>query len=159
MWKNGDGALLATEMCVWSPLMQRHPPKSWALQQLGLDASHSEAFYSLWISVKSLSSHTALYSAPLFGTLGGHFTSNSVKERSLLSSTESVWFVVGLRCLLLSLTAVKSQFHPVYQISHNKLNLTYISAPADLDLKFTWGGVYDVISLTASGLWNRTLPQ
>lgn len=77
---------------VWSVLMHCHPPKSWALQQLSLAASHSEAFYSLWISVKSLSSHTALCSPPLFSTLGGHFSSNSVKERVQLNSTESVCF-------------------------------------------------------------------
>lgn len=94
--ENGNRILLANEMCV-----KRHPPKSWALQQLSLAASHSEAFYSLWISVKSLSSHTALCSPPLFSTLGGHFSSNSVKERSQLNSTVSVCFIICVVCLKL----------------------------------------------------------
>lgn len=93
MWKMAIGFYWQMK-CVWSVLMHCHPPKSWALQQLSLAASHSEAFYSLWISVKSLSSHTALCSPPLFSTLGGHFSSNSVKERAQLNSTESVCFIL-----------------------------------------------------------------
>lgn len=91
MWKMAIGFYWQMK-CVWSVLIHCHPPKSWALQQLSLAASHSEAFYSLWIWVKSLSSHTALCSPPLFSTLGGHFSSNSVKERAQLNSTESVCF-------------------------------------------------------------------
>ena len=97
-WRRGG--LYWQMKCVQSPPKQRHPPKSRTAQQRGLDASHSEAFYSLWISVKSLSSQTALYSAPLFSTLGGHFTSNSVKEWSQLNSAESAWFAADLQCLL-----------------------------------------------------------
>lgn len=88
----GNGNRIYWQMkCVWSVITHCHPPKSWALQQLSLAGSHSEAFYSLWISVKSLSSHTALCSPPLFSTLGGHFSSNSVKERAQINSTESVF--------------------------------------------------------------------
>lgn len=70
--------------------VRRHPPQSWVPPQLSPAASHKAAFYSLWISVKSLSSHTALFSPPLFSTLGGHFSSNSVKERLQLDSPESI---------------------------------------------------------------------
>lgn len=101
--ENGDGGLYWQMKCVRSARMQRHLPKPLpSPQQRGLDASHSKAFYSLWISVKSLSSQTALYSAPLFSTLGGHFTSNSVKERSQLNSAESVWFAADLQRLFQS---------------------------------------------------------
>lgn len=98
MWKMAIGFYWQMK-CVWSVLMHCHPPKSWALQQLSLAASHSEAFYSLWISVKSLSSHTALCSPPLFSTLGGHFSSNSVKERAQLNSTESVCLILDMHYL------------------------------------------------------------
>lgn len=111
--------------CVWSPLMQRHPPNSWALQQCGLGVSYSEAFYSLWISVKSLSRHTALYSPPLFGTLGGHFTSNSVAERehriSSTYSAESVWFGCRPAKFVLEMKFLSS---PSKQGSHRMLHFT-----------------------------------
>lgn len=53
------------------------------------------------------------------------FTSNSVKGRSRLYSTESA-------CGPASLATVKFLFQPVEQISHSKLILTYISGPAYL---------------------------
>lgn len=99
MWKMAIGFYWQMK-CVWSVLMHCHPPESWALQQHSLAAAaHSEAFYSLWISVKSLSSHTALCSPPLFSTLGGHFSSNSVKEGAQLNSTESVCFILDMHYL------------------------------------------------------------
>lgn len=82
--------------------MHCHLPKSSALQQLSLAASHSEAFYSLWISVKSLSSHTALCSAPLFGTLGGHFSSNRGKERSSVQQALAVFVFMHVMGISLS---------------------------------------------------------
>lgn len=91
-----------TGKCVWSVLMHCHLPKSSALQQLSLAASHSEAFYSLWISVKSLSSHTALCSAPLFGTLGGHFSSNRGKERSSVQQALAVFVFMHVMGISLS---------------------------------------------------------
>lgn len=68
-------------------------------------------FYSLWISVKSLSSHTALCSAPLFSTLGGHFSSSSAEEGSQLGRTESVCFLVDMQYL--SLVVVNIQIASV----------------------------------------------
>lgn len=64
-------------------------------------------FYSLWISVKSLSSHTALCSAPLFSTLGGHFSSSSAEEGSQLGGTESVCFLVDMQYLSLALVNIQ----------------------------------------------------
>lgn len=70
-------------------------------------------FYSLWISVKSLSSHTALCSAPLFSTLGGHFSSSSAEEGSQLGGTESVCFLVDMQYLSLALVNIQKPGVPL----------------------------------------------
>lgn len=70
-------------------------------------------FYSLWISVKSLSSHTALCSAPLFSTLGGHFSSSSAEEGSQRSGTESVCFLVDVQYLSLALVKIQKPGVPL----------------------------------------------
>lgn len=73
----------------WNVWDRVGPGTAAAQPPLPLLRSHREPFYSLWISVKSLSSHTALCSAPLFCTLGGHFSSNSVEERARINNTKS----------------------------------------------------------------------
>lgn len=136
------GGLYWQTKCVRSPLMQRHPPKSRAPQQWrGLDASHSEAFYSLWISVKSLSRQTALYSAPLFSTLGGHFTSNSLKKRSQLDSAESVWFCRPALLVLVSSCSENSASFARPTFSQDEPNFILYIKPSvkapTIYLKFT----------------------
>lgn len=89
---------------------RRHPPKfpsGMTVEARPLAASRIVGpFYSLWISVKSLSSHTALFSAPLFSTLGGHFSSSSVEEGSQLGGTESVCFFVDMQYLSLAMVNI-----------------------------------------------------
>lgn len=91
--------------CAQSVSMYCHPPKPCAQRRLSLAALHSEGFYSLWISVKSLSSLTALCSPPLFSTLGGHFSSDSVKERAELSN-KSLCFILACRLIIHFFTGV-----------------------------------------------------
>ncbi len=145
MWKMAIGFYWQMK-CVWSVLIHCHPPKSWALQQLSRAASHSEAFYSLWISVKSLSSHTALCSPPLFSTLGGHFSSNSVKERARFNSTESVCFILDMNYLSLAMV--------------NSFNILYFSSPWNPGLNYStlWPTVR-IVSMFISWLLDSILSR